>query len=121
VVRIDQCDTIYGVNLNDNITPVMVRDAIIKCFYEADDDVLDNLFQISTFKSIEDEKDTKLRHVNIMIKKMFRDIDGDFYNPTKKSLINVIDKCAEYAKYFRDKEIIEKHYKEIMTLINKLD
>ena len=30
-----ECDEIYGVDLNEKITPVMVRDAIIRCFINA--------------------------------------------------------------------------------------
>jgi hypothetical protein len=117
----NNCDSIYGVRLDSKITPMMIRDAIIRCFYEADSDVLDNLFKISDFRSNEEEQEAKYRHVEIMIKKMFDEVDGNFENPSKECLINVIDKCAEYANLFRDKEIIEKHYNEIMILINKLD
>jgi hypothetical protein len=52
---------------------------------------------------------------------MFDDVNGDFNNPTKESLINVVEKCKEFACLFRDNTIIEKHSNEIMTLINKLD
>ncbi len=31
---------IYGVDVTKNVTPVMVRDAIIQCFYEAHCNVL---------------------------------------------------------------------------------
>lgn len=116
-----ECNDIYGVNPNDSLTTNMVRDAIIKCIYEADKEVLDDLFPSSDFDSKEDEEQKKYKHVEIFIEKMFTDVKGDFNNPTKESLEKVIDRCAEYAKSLRDKEVIEKHYKEIMTLINKLD
>ena len=116
----EDCENIYGVNPDDQITAKMVRDAIIQCFYEADTEVMDALFTPSDFDSPEDAKRVKYQHIKILIKKMFNDVHGDFNNPTKESLINVIDRCAKYAKSFRDKEIIKKHYTEIMCLIEKL-
>ena len=115
-----KCDTIYGVNPEDDINPCIIRDAIVQCFYEADTEVLEKLFLKSDFKS-NDDKEIGKKHIVIVIKKIFVDINGDFNNPTKESLINVVEKCKEFASLFRDKEIIEKHAKEIMTLINKLD
>ena len=113
-------DSIYGVNPNNEITPIMVRDAILQCFYEAEDNVLDSLFSSTDFKNEEDIEQRKILHIRVFIEKMFKDVNGDFNNPTKESLINVIDRCASYAKTIRDEEIIKKHYSEIMYLINKL-
>lgn len=115
------CECIYGINLNGKITPNMVRDAIVECYYQADLKVLEDLFYTSDFKSDEDEEGAKRKHVEVVIKKLFDDVNGDFNNPTKKSLIAVIDKCKEFAKYFRDQSVIQKHYTEILTLINKIE
>jgi hypothetical protein len=117
----DGCKSIYGINLNENITPIMVRDAIVECYYQADIEVLNKLFYESDYDSEEDEKKTKREHVEIMLKKMFNDINGDYNNPTKESLLNVIDKCKDFAKCFRDEEIIKKHYNEILELINRIE
>ncbi|MFE3845593.1 hypothetical protein ACFL1L_01870 [Thermoplasmatota archaeon] len=116
----DKCDTIYGINPEEEINPHMVRNAILQCFFEADKEVIKKLFQKSDFESNEDKEIGK-KHVEIVIKKMFEDVNGDFNNPTKESLINVVNKCKEFAGLFRDKETIEKHAYEIMTLINRLD
>jgi hypothetical protein len=115
------CDTIYGVNPNNKITPEIVRDAIIQCFYEAEEEVLDSLFSSTDFCSDEDKNQKKFQHVKIFIEKMFKDVNGDFNNPKKESLINVIDRCSAYAKTIRNEEIIKKHYNEIMNLIDKLE
>lgn len=117
----DQRDTIYGVKLDDDITPIDVRNAIIQCYYEADLKVLEKLFQQSDFESIQDEKETKYKHVQLFIKKIFDEVQADFNNPSKESLIEVINKCKDLAKMFRSEELIEQHYKEIMILISKLD
>ena len=115
------CDSIYGVNIDKKITPEIVRDAIIQCFYEAEKEVLDTLFSSTDFESIEEKEQKKFRHVKIFIEKMFKDVNGDFDHPNKESLIDVIDRCAEYARTIRDHETIKKHYSEIMILIDKLE
>ncbi len=114
-------DCIYGVNLGETITPVRVRDAIIQCFYEADNEIMNKLFQSSDFRSAADGEKKKRKHVEVLIKKMFQEVHGDFNNPTKESLIGVIDKCAEYAAPIRDKETINTNYNAIMSLINRLE
>jgi hypothetical protein len=114
-------DCIYGLNLKDEITPIKVRDAIIRCFCEADDEIMNQLFQSSDFASAEEGKQKKLKHVEVLIRKMFQEVHGDFNNPTKESLIGVIDKCAEYAAPIRDKETINTNYTAIMILINRLE
>ncbi|MFO8078568.1 MAG: hypothetical protein R6U21_08015 [Thermoplasmatota archaeon] len=114
-------DCIYGVGLEETVTPVKVRDAIIHCFCEADDEIMDQLFQSCDFGSAEEGEQKKLKHVEILIKKMFQEVNGDFDNPTKESLIGVIDKCAAYAGSVRDKETINKNYDAIMSLIERLE
>jgi len=114
-------ESIYGVNLNGDISPFDIRDAIIECYYQADKEVLNVLFSTENFSSLEDKEKTKRHHIEVMIKKFFDDVNGDFNNPTKESLIDVINKCREFASKFREKEVIEKNYNEIMTLISRLD
>jgi len=114
-------DCIYGVSLEEEITPIKVRDAIIQCFCKADDEIMNQLFQSSDFGNALESEEKKIKHVKILIRKMFQDVNGDFNNPTKESLIDVIDKCAEYAGPIRDKEIINKNYDSIMSLINQLE
>ena len=103
------------------ITPIHVRDAIINCFYEAHEDVLNEMFEVTNYSSDEKSKMTKYNHIRIMIKTLFNRVNGDFNNPDKDSLIKVIDQCAQYAQNYRDDETIEKNYNKIMDMINKLD
>lgn len=118
---LDECESLFGVKLNKKITPIMVRDAIIECYYQADTEVLENMFEFSNFDSKEDKEETKRNHIVVVIKKFFDDVDGDYNNPTKESLKNVIDKCREFAKLFRDESIIQSNYQNIITLIDKID
>lgn len=47
-------------------------------------------------------------------------IGGDFDKPTKEDIFKVLEELKEFAKNFRNPEIIKKHYGEIMQLVEKL-
>jgi len=109
---------IYGVDLSGKITPIQVRDAIIKCFSQAQEELKEYMRKTTEFKPEEIEK----MYVDSIIEKAFEEVGGDFKYPTKENLIQVIMKLKEYAAdVFRDPEIIEKHTGEIKQLIDKLD
>ena len=109
---------IYNVDISKDVTPIMVRDAIIKCFTQAQQEVTESMKVISGLESEEAKKIS----VDSLIENAFEEAGGDFNNPTKESLIKVIMKLKGFAAdAFRNPEIIEKHAGEIMQLINKLD
>lgn len=114
-------NVIYGVNITKNITPVMVRDAIIQCFYEAHRDVLE--LAKDTFGSPPEKKfeEMKKSHVKELIQDIFDKIEGDFNKPTKENLLTVVDNLKGFASIYRKPDIIKKHVSEIKLLINKLD
>jgi len=112
----DSC--IYGVDLSGKITPIQVRDAIIKCFSQTQEELMKYMRETTELKPEEIEK----MHIDFIIENTFAEVGGDFKNPTKETLIQVIMKLKEYAAdVFRDPEIIEKHAGEIKQLIDKLD
>lgn len=103
---------IYNVDPSQKITPLMVRDAIVECFYHAH--CADSEISVSA------EENDNRNYCQSIARKAFEDSDDDFDRPTKKSIVSAINNLAEFAKNFRDPEIIKKHYNEIMVLINKL-
>ncbi len=111
-------NSIYGVDLSKEITPLQVRDAIVLCFSLAQEEVIQSI-QKNT--SIESEKIQKF-FVDYLIENAFKESGGDFNNPTKETLLQVILKLKEHAeRAFRDTAIIEKHLGEIKQLIDKLN
>ena len=91
-------------------------------FIKAHNEILEQMKEHTDFKSEKEFVEMKQIHVKYLTESMFRKVDGDFNNPTKNSLIQVVMKLKEYAAAsFRKPEIIEKHAGEIMQLINKLD
>lgn len=113
-------DCIYGVDVSKEVTPIMVRDAIVECFLKAHSQILNEMKEYGEFESEEEFEHMKLFDVKSQIQIFFEEVDGDFDNPTKNSIIKLLGKLQEFAKKFRNPKIVEKHTKEIMTLVNKL-
>ncbi len=114
-------ETIYGIDLSEKITPIMVRDAIIRCFLQAHREVLDQMDEFAEWKNDEERDHMRSIEVKTIVQTAFRENDADFDNPTKEGLIKVIDHLAKFAAQFRKPEIIQKHYGEIKKLIDKLE
>lgn len=102
---------IYGVDLEEDITPLMVRDAMIECFYRAHCvDAEIDLQEGSANKS----------YCQQIVEKAFTDSGGDFENPTKNSILAAMSELKKFSENFRDPKIIQKHAQEIMKLVEKL-
>lgn len=112
---------IYGVNLEKKVTPIMVRDAIINCFYQAHSDVLDLAREYFKYESKESFKIAKREHVTDLVETIFAETGGNFYKPNKTDLIHVVKNLRKIASLYREPDIIKKHVDEIMQLINKID
>ncbi len=103
---------IYGIDLDQKITPLMVRDALVNCFFEAHcKDIGLNI----------KEKDANKDYCKRIIVKAFDETGGNFKNPSKEDILNVMNKLAEFSKNFRNSKTIKEHSEEIMTLVEKLD
>ncbi len=99
---------VYGVDTTKEVTPVMVRDALVRCFYLAhkDDTGLGEQGE-----SVNEDYCLKL------VKKLFTETGGDFDNPTKTGLIKLVERLKEFSKPFRDDRVIDDHEREIGELI----
>lgn len=102
---------IYGVNTDEEVTPLKIRDAIIECFYQA---------HCSDAQLGLDDEEMNRDYCRAIVEKAFDQTGNDFEKPTKESILQVMGELAEFAKKFRDAEIIKKHAAEIMKLIERL-
>ncbi|MEN8252798.1 MAG: hypothetical protein ABFQ62_00255 [Patescibacteria group bacterium] len=100
---------IYGVGLDGKVTAPMVRDAVVKCFYEAHCN--DAGFG----------KKAPVEYCEELIRKAFSDAGGDFDNPNKEILKKVVAGLENFSTQFRDQEVIDNHRDQIVQLINKLE
>ncbi|MBT4277766.1 hypothetical protein HOD96_03430 [Candidatus Falkowbacteria bacterium] len=99
-----------NIDLNEVTTPLMVRDAIIKCFNEAH----------CADAGVEGDKQLNENYCRSIVEKAFKDVGGDFNKPTRVAIIGVLDKLAEFAKNFRDKSMIEKHYNGMIKMVKRM-
>ena len=102
---------IYGIDINSEITPLMVRDAINECFWQA-----------HCADSGIAQYDEKISHeyCQSIVRKAFDDAGGDFDHPNKESIMKCLENLVEFSKNFRDPSIIQKHKEKIMNLVNRL-
>ncbi len=102
---------VYGVCLDDKVTPLAVRDAIVECFYEA--------HCADSGLGEEDPKSVR-KYCADLIVEAFTKTGGDYNNPTKESIVKVLGQLVEFSKNFRDPSIIQGHYNQIMKLVDLL-
>lgn len=113
-------EKLYGVDLSEDVTPVMARNAMVKCFMQAHCEVMAEMKEYHKFGS--EEEFTKMEQMNVIaiIKSIFAELGADFDQPTKEDLLKAIDKLTEYAANFRSPEIIKKHYDEMVLILSKV-
>lgn len=111
---------IYGVDATKDVTPILVRDAIIQCYYEAHCEILEHARD--TFGKPPREKFEKMKkeHVKELVENIICTNGGDYKNPDKNCLLKLIKQLEKIASIYREPEIIEKHVSEINILMNKL-
>lgn len=112
---------IYGVDTSRPFRPEDARDAIVECFTQAHKKILENELA-AEIKNMSVEEFERIKYLNIqqLIRSYFEEIGGNYDAPDKESLVAVCDKLAEFAKRFRAEDMIEKHYSQIMQLVDKL-
>ena len=104
---------VYGIDLDKEVTALMVRDVIVACFYEA--------HCAETGLSPDKKSPANKEYCRTIIEKSFEDSGGDFDRPNKEAILGVLDNLVEFSKNFRDPSIIAKHYEQIMILVDKLE
>jgi len=105
----DKQTNIYGVDLEKDITPMMARDALVECFFQAH----------CADAGLGTDNSAK-GYCQDIVKKSFVDSQGNFEEPTKQSIINAMEKLKEFSVNFRDPSIIQKHVGEMMKIVDKL-
>lgn len=102
---------VYGVDTEGEVTPLMVREALMCCFYAA---------HCEHSGLLESGEDVTRSYCLEILKKAFVETGGDYDSPTKQSILAVLPWLADFSKSFRDQETIKKHMGEIVGLVNLL-
>jgi hypothetical protein len=101
--------TIYGIDTTKEITPIMVRDAILECFFQA--------HCFDTGIKTEDSASTR-NYCDQLVKKVFDSVGVNFANPTKDELLRVMKGLADFSKNFREPQVVISHFNEIKNLLD---
>lgn len=101
--------TIYGIDVEQPVTEIMVRDAIVRCFGQAH----------CPYKERGDEHSEEL-YAKPIVEKAFIDSGGDFEHPTKESIKRAVESLMNFAGNFTDSSIIQQHAEEIHQLLEKI-
>ena len=100
----------------EEVTPVLVRDELLKCFESANKEFLHVLNQPTSDEAIK----TQVRQ---FVAGSFQSCGASFDQPTKEGIISAIDTCRSNAQSMmgsRGAGIIQHHYDEMMKLVIKL-
>jgi len=112
---------LWGVELNSDYNSTNVRDAMLKCFIQANGDAI---AKSTVMKLPEDETEKKQmikQMTESFMRKAFEETGGEYNSPTKQSIIAALEKLKEYAAgQNHSKEMIEKHVSEITKLTDGL-
>lgn len=102
---------IYNIDTEKEVTPLMVRDAIVQCFFEA---------HCADAGLNTEDKATNQMYCRSEVERAFADAGADFDKPTKEGIMAAMEKLVEFSRNFRDPSLIQKHYDEIATLLGAL-
>lgn len=108
-------------DINRKAHSIMVRDAIIECFYRAHLQVLERLKEIQEFETEQQFEQSTHIGVAVLVRNRFEAIGADFTNPTKEDLIRVCDMLAYFASSFRPSTVVNKEHKEMIQFVKKLE
>lgn len=111
---------VYGVDTSKPVSPHDVRDAIVLCFVAAHAEALDDLKEYAHEMKPEEFERIKVINVSQMIREFFTEVGGNFEDPTKESITKVVEKLKIFAGNFRQSDVISKHYREIIELVQAL-
>lgn len=100
----------------DQITPILVRNELLRCFESANREFMLLLNQPVT--------DDALRtQVQQFVNGVFQKCGVSYDNPTRQGILTAIDECRKNAEAMmgpQGSDIILHHYQEMMKLVEKL-
>ncbi|MFA5358164.1 MAG: hypothetical protein WC308_04600 [archaeon] len=109
---------VYGIDTENSVTPLMVRNAIEAFMLGAHAETLEGMKGFQKFDSDEAFEEFKKQYVSVFIRGLFASTGGNYNLPTKESLIRVVEALKVYAADLRNKEFIEKNVALAMEMIN---
>jgi hypothetical protein len=100
----------------EQITPVFVRDELLRCFESANGEFMRLLNQPFTDEALKTQ-------VKQFVGTVFQNCGVSYDNPTRGGIVTAINECKKNAEAMMGPagaDIIRHHYDEMMKLVNKL-
>lgn len=100
----------------EQITSLVVRDELLKCFESANKEFMTLLNQPVTDEILRGQ-------VKSFVESVFSQCGVSFNDPTKQGILIAISQCRTNAEKMmgpQGAEIIQHHYDEMMKLVNRL-
>ena len=98
------------------VTPVLVRDELLKCFEDANREFMNVLNQPTNDEALKVQ-------VRQFVTGTFQSCGASFEHPTKQGIVSAIGTCKANAESMMGPQgagIIKHHYDEMMKLVTKL-
>jgi hypothetical protein len=100
----------------DKVTPILVRDELLRCFESANKEFMEVLHQPATDAAIRTQ-------VQQFVSGVFQNCGASFDHPTKAGILTAIGQCKANAETMMGPAgsgIIAHHYAEMIKLVDKL-
>ncbi len=100
----------------DQITPVLVRNELLRCFESANREFMRLLDQPITDQALRTQ-------VQQFVNGVFQKCGVSYDNPTRQGILTAINECKQNAEAMmgpQGSDIIQHHYQEMMKLVEKL-
>lgn len=100
----------------DQITPILVRNELLRCFESANREFMRLLAQPITDQALRTQ-------VQQFVNGVFQKCGVNYDNPTRQGILTAINECKQNAEAMmgpQGSDIIQHHYQEMMKLVEKL-
>jgi hypothetical protein len=100
----------------ENVTPTLVRDELLKCFESANKEYMRVLDQPTDNQALKGQ-------VRQFVVGSFQSCGASVDRPTKEGIVSAIGQCKSNAEAMmgpKGADIISHHYEEMMKLVDKL-
>ena len=101
---------------DDKVTPVFVRDELLKCFESANGEFARMMHQPVTDEQLKQQ-------VKGFVEGVFSQCGVSYVDPTKEGIVAAISECKRNAEQMmgpNGAQVIEHHYSEMMKLVDRL-
>ncbi|MBW3003334.1 hypothetical protein KY328_04705 [Candidatus Woesearchaeota archaeon] len=103
------------------VTAIQIRDKIIERMFQGGKEYLKRIEGFYNMKSQQEIDVLKQKEVESVVAATFEKVNADFENPTKESLLLVIEELHRIGPKYAPKDVVEKDAKDFKKLVQGLE